>query len=35
MAEPQGCGIKDTNVTGNAVIDKAYQACGRADKAAL
>jgi len=35
MAEPQGCGVKDTNITGNAVIDKAYHACGRGEKAAL
>jgi hypothetical protein len=35
MAEEQGCGIKDTNITGNAVIDKEYHTCGRADKAAV
>jgi len=33
-AEPQGCGVKDTNITGNAVIDKACHACGRGEKAA-
>jgi hypothetical protein len=35
MAEPHGCGIKETNITRNAVIDKAYHACGRGDKTAL
>ena len=35
MAEHQGCGIKDTNITGNAVIDKEYRACGRGNKAAV
>ena len=31
MPEPQGCGFKETNIAGNAVIDKAYHACGRGD----
>jgi hypothetical protein len=35
MPESQGCGIKDTNISGNAVIDKAYHACGRGDKTAV
>jgi len=31
MHEPQGFGFKDTNISGNAVIDKAYHKCGRGD----